>query len=217
MPPVRVVIADDHPVVRAGIRDMLEADDNIEVVAEAESGEEALQQVEAQQPDVLLLDVEMPERSGVEVAQHLQSESNPVRLLALSSYDDQEYVQGLLKSGASGYLTKEHAPELIVEAVRAVARGEVRWFVQPSQSLEESPNLTEREEDILRLMANGCSNEDIAEELYIAESTVRKHATNLYQKLNVTSGREAIAWAWQNGIMSESEDETAPRDTSEQP
>lgn len=215
MPPVRVVIADDHPVVRAGIRDMLEADDEIEVVAEAASGDEALEQVEAEQPDVLLLDVEMPERSGVEVAQELQSESSPVRLLALSSYDDQEYVQGLLNSGASGYLTKEHAPELIVEAVRAVARGEVRWFVQPAQSLDAPPDLTDREVDILRLMANGCSNEDIAEELYIAESTVRKHATKLYQKLNVTSGRQAIAWAWQNGIMSERTDETARSNPSD--
>jgi DNA-binding NarL/FixJ family response regulator len=207
MPTVRVVIADDHPIVRSGIRDMLDQADGLEVVGEAASGTEALQIVEEKQPDVLLLDVEMPELSGVEVAQQLQEASSPVRLLALSSYDDQEYVRGLLESGASGYLTKENAPELIVEAVRAVAQGEVRWFVRPSPSPDGTPDLTGREEDVLRLMARGHSNERVAEELHLAESTVRKHATNVYRKLGVDSAREAIAWAWQNGIMSPSEED----------
>ncbi len=207
MQDVRIVIADDHPVVRSGIRDMLDEADGLDVVGEAESGAEALRLVEDEQPDVLLLDVEMPELSGVEVARRLQERSSPVRLLALSSYDDQEYVQGLLEGGASGYLTKENAPELIIEAVRAVARGEVRWFVQPSSSGDPSPSLTPREKDILQLMARGHSNDAIAEELHLAESTIRKHATNVYRKLGVDSAREAIAWAWKNGIMSESTDE----------
>lgn len=203
MPATRVVIADDHPVVRAGIRDMLEAADGITVVGEAADGAEALEQVEEQYPDVLLLDVEMPELSGVEVADRLEEQSHPVRLLALSSYDDQEYVQGLLQSGASGYLTKENAPDLIVEAVRAVADGEVRWFVRPSFEAESSPDFTARETEVLRLIARGCSNEEVAQELGIVNSTVRKHATNVYRKLGADSAREAIAWAWQNGIMSQ--------------
>lgn len=202
MPAVRVVIADDHPVVRSGIREMLDQADGIDVVGEAESGTEALQQVDEHQPDVLLLDVEMPEMSGVEVAQQLQQDDHPVRLLALSSYEDQEYVQGLLEGGASGYLTKENAPDLIIEAVRAVARGEVRWFVQPSSGRTSDPNLTDRETDILKLMARGHSNEEIATFLGISTSTVRKHATHLYEKINANSAREAIAWAWQNGVMS---------------
>lgn len=206
MSAIRVVIADDHPVVRAGIRDLLEAAADVEVVAEAETGAEALEKVEAELPDVLLLDVEMPELSGVEVAQHLQEEASPVRLLALSSYDDQEYVQGLLKAGASGYLTKEHAPELILESVRAVAQGQVRWFVQPDPSADDHPDLTRREEEILRFMARGASNTEIAESLHVAESTVRKHATRIYRKIGAESGREAVAWAWQSGIMSPSED-----------
>ena len=205
MSSVRVVIADDHPVVRSGIRDMLSTADGITVVGEAEDGAEALRLTRDEHPDVLLLDVEMPERSGVEVAQALQSESSPTRLLALSSYDDQEYVQGLLKNGAAGYLTKENAPELIIEAVRAVARGEVRWFVQPSPSPSTAPDLTAREEEILQVMARGLSNDEIAQELHLAESTIRKHATNIYRKLGVDSAREAIAWAWQNGIMSSTE------------
>ena len=206
MPAVRVVIADDHPVVRSGIRDMLEDADGIDVVGEARSGEEALQQVDATQPDVLLLDMEMPERSGPEVAQHLREEGHPVRILALSSYDDQEYVQGLLDSGASGYLTKENAPELIIEAVRAVARGEVRWFVRPTAEMRSSPDLTDRETEILRHMARGDSNDEIGDALNISESTVRKHATHLYQKLDVDSAREAIAWAWQHGLMAPPDD-----------
>lgn len=210
MPTVRVVIADDHPVVRSGIRDMLDGTHGIEVVGEAASGPEALEQVKEKHPDVLLLDVEMPEMSGVEVAQHLQEQSHPVRLLALSSYDDQEYVQGLLDGGASGYLTKENAPELIVEAVQAVAEGEVRWFVQPSVHDGSSPELTFREKEILRLIAKGYSNDGVAEQLGISESTVRTHATNIYRKINADSAREAIAWAWQNGIMSPSDDERAP-------
>lgn len=206
MPPVRVVIADDHPVVRSGIRDLVDAADGLTVIGEAENGAEALQLVEEKQPDVLLLDVEMPDRSGIEVAQELQEQSSAVRLLALSSYDNQEYVQGLLQNGASGYLTKENAPELIIEAIRAVARGEVRWFVQPS-STDETPDLTPREKEILRHMAQGRSNAELAEELHLAESTVRKHATHIYRKLDVDSGREAIAWAWQHGLMSPDNDE----------
>jgi DNA-binding NarL/FixJ family response regulator len=151
----------------------------------------------------------MPEMTGVEVAQHLQEESHPVRLLALSSYDDQEYVQGLLDAGASGYLTKENAPDLIVEAVRAVADGEVRWFVQPSVGTASAPDLTFREKEILRLIARGHSNEGVGERLGISESTVRSHATSLYRKIDADSAREAIAWAWQNGIMSSEPDEKA--------
>jgi DNA-binding NarL/FixJ family response regulator len=210
MPPVRVVIADDHPIVRSGIRDMLDGADGITVVGEATCGPEALEQVEETHPDVLLLDVEMPELSGVEVAQRLQERSHPVRLLALSSYDDQEYVQGLLDGGASGYLTKENAPELIVEAVRAVADGEVRWFVQPSVNASADPDLTFREKEILRHIAKGYSNDGVAEQLGISESTVRTHATNIYRKIGADSAREAIAWAWQNGIMSAGRDESSP-------
>lgn len=202
MTPIRLIIADDHPVVRSGLRDMLEEPDDILVVGEAGDGEEALRMVEDEQPDVLLLDVEMPELSGVEVARQLQAQSSPVRLLALSSYDDREYVHGLLKNGASGYLTKENAPELIVEAIRAVADGEVRWFVQPSSLVSDPPDLTAREKEILRRMAKGDSNQEIGDNLSISKSTVRKHLTSIYQKLDVSSAREAIAWAWQQGIMS---------------
>lgn len=184
---------------------MLAGHEDINIIGEAASGEEALRLVESKEPDVLLLDVEMPDLSGVEVAQRLDEQDSPVRLLALSSYDHQEYVRGLFENGASGYLTKEKAPQLIAEAVRAVASGEFRWFVRPERDADDAPDLTDREADVLRLMAEGKSNAEIGEELYISESTVRKHATSLYRKLDVDSGREAIAWAWNNGIVSDPE------------
>lgn len=213
MPAVRVVIADDHPVFRSGIHDLLDGADGITVVGEAECGNEAVHLTEQEQPDVLLLDMEMPGLSGPEVAEHLENRNSPARILALSSYDDQEYVQGLLDSDASGYLTKENAPDLIVEAVRAVAEGQVRWFVRPDRDDTPSdPDLTEREMEILRLFARGYSNPEVAETLHIAGSTVRKHATNLYRKIGVDSAREAIAWAWQTGIMTDVDRDPADDD-----
>lgn len=200
--PIRVIVADDHPVVRSGIKNMLSAAPDIEIVGEAATGEEALRLARREAPDVLLLDVEMPELSGVEVARRLKGESATVRVLALSSYDDPEYVRGLVASGASGYLTKEAAPHVIVDAVRAVARGEVRWFVRPGRVEVGGEKLTEREEEVLRLLAEGRSNRAVAEALPISEHTVRSHVRSIYDKLDVSSAREAIAWAWQSGFMS---------------
>jgi len=216
MTSVRVVIADDHPVVRTGIRDILENARGIEVVGEASTGTEALEEVEAKGPDVLLLDVEMPEHSGVEVARRLQARSSPTRLLALSSYEDQEYVRGLLEEGASGYMTKDNAPALIVEAVRAVAEGKVRWFVRPEETEAPSAALTPQEKRVLRHLARGRSNEAIARALSVSTSTVRTHVTNAYRKIGVETAREAIAWAWKQGLLEHpsgegpSDEETPP-------
>lgn len=123
----RVILADDHPKVRAGIRNLLEKAPDIEIIGEAGDGEEALRLVEDLSPDVLLLDVEMPLMTGVEVARRLKEEGSSVRILALSAYQDRQYIQGMLANGASGYLTKEEVPEKIVRAVRGVARGEEEW------------------------------------------------------------------------------------------
>lgn len=199
--PYRVVIADDHPIMRGGLRTMLEADPALDVVGEAANGDEALRLVRALAPDVLLLDMEMPGLTGVEVARAVQAEALPVRVLALSAYDDAAYVSGLMRSGAAGYITKDKSPAMIVEAVQAVGRGEGRWFVLPPRTDPDASPLSDREQEVLRLMARGLSNEGIGAALFISENTVRNHISNVYGKLDVKSWREAIAWAWQNGVM----------------
>jgi DNA-binding NarL/FixJ family response regulator len=128
MTAIRVVLADDHAVLRLGIRNLLNRSPDIEVVGEAGNGFEAIQQVEALQPDVLLLDMEMPGLDGVEVARRLRTQGSPVRILVLSAYNDKQYILSMLEQGAAGYLIKDEAPHTIIEAVHSVARGEQGWF-----------------------------------------------------------------------------------------
>ena len=198
--PIRVLIADDHPVWRKGIRTLLGAEPDIEVVAEASDGEEAIRIIRAGGLDVAVLDMEMPRMTGVEVARTVRDEGLPVRVLALSSYDDAPYVSGLLQNGASGYLTKDKPPSLILEAVRAVGRGEGRWFVQPTSPDDPAAGLSDREREVLALLAQGKANGDIADALFISENTVRNHLANTYAKIGVATAREAVAWAWRNGF-----------------
>lgn len=214
MPSIRVGLADDHPSLRAGIRARLERETDIEVVGEAGTGEEALQLVAEREPHVLLLDMEMPGLSGVEVARRLQMAETPVRVLALSAHDNEEYILKLLDSGAAGYLTKHEPLETIVSAVRGVARGEDGWLSRDVAAalmrhrrdqmfLEEDPArvLSEREREVLLHLAAGESNKQIADLLYISESTVKKHVNNIYFKLDVSSRAEAVAWAWKHGVV----------------
>ena len=204
--PIRVLVADDHPVWRKGVRTLLDDEPDITVVAEAVDGEEALQRIRQGDIDVALLDMEMPRLSGVEVARTVQEESLPVRILALSSYDDAAYVSGLLQNGASGYLTKDKPSALILEAVRAVARGEGRWFVQPTSQADPASGLSDREREVLALLAQGQANGEIADALYISENTVRNHLANAYAKIGVGSAREAVAWAWRQGFATDEDD-----------
>lgn len=198
---VDIVIAEDHPATRSGLRATLEAQPGLRVVGEAEDGPTALALARELTPDVLVLDLNMPGLSGVEVARSLQREGSPVRVLAISAYEDDSYVRGLLESGAAGYITKEKPLMLIAEAVMAVARGEGRWFVHPAPP-QEVP-LSRRELEVLSLMAKGLKNEAIAEALFLSENTIRNHVASIYSKLDVGSYREAIAWAWENGIVEE--------------
>ncbi|HEU4324154.1 MAG TPA: response regulator transcription factor [Roseiflexaceae bacterium] len=211
--PIRVVLADDHPVVRAGIRKLLEHAPDITIIGEAHDGVQALHMADVYVPDVLLLDMELPVISGVQVARQLHTSGSPVRVLALSTYDDDQYIFGLLECGAAGYLTKEEAPETIVEAVRGVVRGEAGWLsrrvtarvVRRSHSGSAhsdevaSATLTEREGDVLRLIALDWENQRIAEKLKISERTVKFHISNIYQKLHVTSRTGAILYAIKRG------------------
>jgi DNA-binding NarL/FixJ family response regulator len=210
MTTIRVLLADDHPVVRTGIRTLLESAPDIEVVAETSGGEEIFALLEQLTPDILLLDMEMPGLSGVEVAARLKQLQASVRVLALSAYDDEEYIRNLLQSGAAGYLTKEEAAESIIDAVRGVARGEEGWFsrravaqlsaLSRQPAIEKSP-LTKREHEVLVCVTAGMTNQEVGHNLGISEKTVEKHLGAIFDKLNVSSRVEAAVQAVQRGLV----------------
>jgi DNA-binding NarL/FixJ family response regulator len=201
---IRVILIDDHPIVRSGIRMLLEQASEIQIIGEADRGAQGIKLIERLQPDVVLLDMEMPDMTGVDVMRTLQSQGSPMRVLGMSAYDDPEYIRSLLAAGAYGYLTKDEALDSIVEAVRGVAAGQEGWLSRRAaarlsaltrQPTSDPIKLTEREEEVLRALAQGWSNDQIADHLVITERTVRYHLTNIYQKLNVSSRSETIAWA----------------------
>jgi DNA-binding NarL/FixJ family response regulator len=207
---IRVVIADDHPVARAGIRKFLEKEPDIQVIGEASSGEEALQLVDELSPDVLLLDMELPGIRGTEVARKLHESKSPVRVLALSTYDNRQFILGLLASGAAGYLIKEEVPETIIEAVRGVAKGEQGWVsrqvaakmtVWMQMDNTKGTDLTDREVEVLRLVVAGKTNQEIGFALGISPRTVEKHVDSLYTKLGVSSRVEAAVSAVRDKLI----------------
>jgi two-component system response regulator DegU len=210
MSPIRVVLADDHPVVRGGIRSLLERAADISIVGEASTGGEALRLVEEMSPDILLLDMELPDVKGIEVAQQLRQMGSTVKILVLSAHDDPFYIRELLESGASGYLVKEEAPETIVEAVRGVAHGEQGWvsrriaaqmvsWIRRDEASEVK--LTPRELEVLRLVVEGKTNQNIGVLLGISEKTVEKYLYSIFTKLEVTSRVEAAVYAVREGLV----------------
>jgi DNA-binding NarL/FixJ family response regulator len=200
--PFRILLADDHAVFREGLRRLIEEDAALSVVGEAANGEEALALAAELLPDVLVLDVQMPGMPGPEVARLIRDRGLSARVLGLSAHDDPAYVERFLNGGALGYVTKDRPPSLIVEAVRQVAQGMPIWLVRHplTSPLHE---MTERERDILRLLGSGLANEDIAVRLTVAESTVRNALTLIYDKIGVTTAREAVAWAWRHNLVDE--------------
>jgi len=204
MNPIRVLLVDDHPVVRSGIHGLLEKAMDIEIVGEASNGEEALHLVEETHPDVLLLDMELPDVQGTQVAQQIRRLYPQVKILALSAHDDSVYVRELLELGAAGYLMKEEAPEMIIEAVRGVAHGEQGWVSRRIASQiaswvqaggPDKMDLTLRENEVLRLVVQGKTNQAIAVQLAISEKTVEKYVRAIFNKLNVNSRVEAAVYA----------------------
>lgn len=213
MNPIRIVLADDHPAFREGVAARLDREPGMQVVGEATNGEGALQLVRAQDPDVLVLDLEMPGMNGVEVTRRLFQEKSRTQVLVLSAYEDEDYIFAVLDSGAAGYLTKQEPLATIVEAVRGIAVGESGWlsrriaalFVQGSRSGNRASNdllrdLSQREREVLQRIAAGDSNMEIADKLFISESTVKKHANSIYEKLDVATRAQTIAWAWRHGV-----------------
>ena len=205
---IGVLLADDHPTLRLGLRVLLDQAPDVEVVGEAENGEEVLALIEALVPDVAVLDCQLPVLEGTEVAQEIRQRGLPVQVLALSAYDDERYVRGMLEAGAVGYLLKDEAPETIVAAVRAAARGERLWTAEQfaraqrwREEVEERWNaLTEREREVLALVTAGKSNKEIAQTLSITVRTVEFHVGNVLGKLGLASRVEAVVWAKEHGL-----------------
>lgn len=205
--PIRVLLVDDHPALRVGLRVLLDRADDIQVVGEAGDTAEALRAIADLQPSVVVLDCQLPGDGGAAVAQRAREHGWPARVLALSSYADAGYVRAMVDAGAVGYLLKDEAPAAIVAAVRAAALGQT-WF---SPAIEDKiaawergelpGGLTERELDVLRLVADGQSNKQIARQLYITARTANFHVGNILQKLHVVSRVEAAIWAREHGII----------------
>lgn len=212
---IRVVLADDHAVVRKGIREFLEEAEDIIVVAEAANGREALQAVAEHRPGVVVLDIQMPELSGIEATRRIKARYPEVGVLILTAYDDDPYVFALLQAGAGGYVLKTASAEELVQAIRAVHRGDsaldpavARKVVQRLASGHPSPaseeiveGLTDRELDVLRLAAKGLTNQAIGGRLDISDRTVQGHLANVYAKLAVSTRTEAVLRAVKLGWL----------------
>jgi len=210
--PIRVLLADDHVLVRQGIREFLEDEDDIEVIAEAGNGVEAVRLVQEHRPDVAVLDIRMPEMTGVEATRRIKAQSPSVHVLVLTAYDDDPYVFAVLQSGADGYVLKTSSADELVRAVRTVHSGspalspEVAGKViqqvtsgKPAGAVEQVEALTQRELDVLRLAAHGMTNREIGHELGISHRTVQGHLASVYAKLAVNSRTEAVTEALRRG------------------
>lgn len=200
--PIRVLLADDHVIVRAGIRQFLEANEDIRVIAETGNGKEACQLIDQQRPDVAVLDIQMPEMSGIDVTRWLRRQKIPVGILVLTAYDDAPYVQAVLQAGANGYVLKTAQPEEIVQGVRDVSLGKMvldaalaSRLIRDMQTRDELAPivaLTARELEILTLAARGFTNKAISVQLTISDRTVQNHLANIFGKLNAASRTEAV-------------------------
>ncbi len=214
---IRVLVADDQALVRGGFRMILEAQKDMEVVGEAGDGREAVAQARALRPDVVLMDIRMPELDGLEATRRLISEDNAIRVLILTTFDLDEYVYEAMKTGASGFLLKDVTPERLADAVRVVAAGEallapaitrrlIEGFVRRpapgSGAPTELSHLTQRELEVLKLVARGLSNAEIASTLVLSEATVKTHLTHILAKLGLRDRVQAVVLAYESGLVS---------------
>jgi len=221
IPLIRVLLVDDHAVVRKGIRAVLSTEPDIEVVGEASDGEDALVQAAALQPDVILMDLVMPKMDGIEATRQVTTRQLGMRVLVLTSFAAHDKVFPAIKAGALGYVLKDTGPDDLVRAIRQVHSGEhtlepdiarrvlFELARPPKQPLLSAP-LTERELDVLRVIAQGKSNREIAEDLVLAEKTVRTHVSNILGKLHLASRTQAALYALKEGFVSLADVPAAP-------
>ncbi|MCW0212612.1 MAG: response regulator transcription factor [Pseudonocardia sp.] len=213
---IRVLLADDQEMVRTGFRLILTAEGDIEVVGEAGTGVDTVTKARALKPDVVLMDIRMPELDGLEATRALTADPSPPRIVVVTTFDLDEYVYGALRAGACGFLLKDAGPRLLVEAVRAAAAGDA--LVSPSVTVRLLQQLTApvpvrrgardgagalspRELDVVRAVARGRTNNEIAAELFVSLSTVKTHLANVHAKLDARNRVEVAAWAWENGLV----------------
>ena len=218
---IKVLIADDHAILRQGIKRVLNFEEDIEVVGEAEDGQEALARTLVVQPDILLLDLNMPGLTGLEVANQLQAAKCKTKIIVLTIHDSDNYVLELLKNGVLGYLLKDVEPTMLIKAIHVVNEGNAFVYPRLAERLfgglqagydvnekaremwkeSRSERLTSREMDVLACIAKGFSNQDIAEALFVSEKTVKNHLTNIFRKLNVNDRTQALIYVLKHKIV----------------
>lgn len=218
---IKILIADDHALLRQGIKRVLNFEEDLEVIGEAEDGQEALARTLVLQPDILLLDLNMPNLSGLEVTKQLQAARSHTRIIALTIHDSDKYVLEMLRNGALGYLLKDVEPTMLIKAIHVVNGGDA--FVYPKLAERifggliegedvnakaremwregRAERLTPREMDVLSCIAKGFSNQDIAQALFVSEKTVKNHLTNIFRKLNVNDRTQALIYVLKHKIM----------------
>lgn len=216
---IGVLVADDQSMVRAGFRMLLAGEDDIDVVAEAGNGREAVEKAARFRPNVVLMDIRMPELDGLQATREILAADPDARILILTTFDLDEYIYEALSAGASGFVLKDERPEQLIAAIRTIAAGDallspsithrvISQFAQvrrpePPKQLEE---LTSRELEVFQLMARGLSNAEIGEQLFITDTTVKTHVTHVLQKLNLRDRVQAVVLAYQSGIVDQDPD-----------
>jgi NarL family two-component system response regulator LiaR len=210
---IRILIADDHAIVREGLRALIAAKPDMELVGEAADGVEAVLKARSLQPDVVLMDLVMPRKDGIEAIGEIKRENPEARILVLTSFAEDDKVFPAIKAGALGYLLKDSSPQELLQAIREVYRGEsslhptiarklVRELSQPSDLPATEEPLTEREVEVLSLVARGLSNQEIADRLVVSERTVRTHVSNILDKLHLANRTQAALYAVREGLVS---------------
>lgn len=213
MPAIKILLADDHELIRTGIRNLLEANKDFVIVGESGDGEETITKVREVKPDVVVIDISMPKMSGIEVTKRLKEKFPAVKVLVLTMHENVEYVYQIYKAGAGGYLLKNAGREEITSAIYAVARGEkffspriselmISDYMQKAERRDSQAadvSLTKREEEILRLIAKGMNNQQISDQLFISPRTVDTHRTNIMQKLDIHDAANLVRYALEHG------------------
>ncbi|MCX7923422.1 MAG: response regulator transcription factor [Clostridia bacterium] len=216
MSKIRVLIADDHSMVRQGLKQILELEDDIVVIAQAANGDEAVKLAKEHKPDVILMDINMPGTNGLQAIKELKQDSHPFKIIVLTIHQDREYLFKTLQMGSEGYVLKDAEPLVLIEAIRSVHRGQS--YIQPNMTKElvkefnrvtlhekdknDENALTSREVEVLELIAEGMINKEIAKHLYISEKTVKNHVSNIFKKLNVSDRTQAAIYAFKHNLKS---------------